>query len=88
MREIFYIHRNTVAFTGIHQAAAVEVQAGDEALGGGDALLLAGAQGHGPLGGVRQRRMVVQPQIADVGRTDLCPCGSGKKFKYCHGRNR
>ncbi len=23
-----------------------------------------------------------------VGRNDLCPCGSGKKFKYCHGRNR
>jgi preprotein translocase subunit SecA len=20
------------------------------------------------------------------GRNDLCPCGSGKKFKYCHGR--
>ncbi len=20
-----------------------------------------------------------------VGRNDLCPCGSGKKFKYCHG---
>jgi preprotein translocase subunit SecA len=23
-----------------------------------------------------------------VGRNDLCPCGSGKKFKNCHGRNR
>lgn len=22
-----------------------------------------------------------------VGRNDLCPCGSGKKFKSCHGRN-
>ena len=21
-----------------------------------------------------------------VGRNDQCPCGSGKKFKYCHGR--
>jgi preprotein translocase subunit SecA len=21
-----------------------------------------------------------------VGRNDLCPCGSGKKFKHCHGR--
>ena len=20
------------------------------------------------------------------GRNDLCPCGSGKKFKHCHGR--
>jgi preprotein translocase subunit SecA len=22
-----------------------------------------------------------------VGRNDPCPCGSGKKYKYCHGRN-
>ena len=20
-----------------------------------------------------------------VGRNDVCPCGSGKKFKHCHG---
>jgi preprotein translocase subunit SecA len=20
-----------------------------------------------------------------VGRNDPCPCGSGKKFKFCHG---
>ena len=24
----------------------------------------------------------------NVGRNDPCPCGSGKKFKNCHGRNR
>ena len=24
---------------------------------------------------------------ADVGRNDPCPCGSGKKFKKCHGAN-
>ncbi len=23
---------------------------------------------------------------AKVGRNDLCPCGSGKKYKRCHGR--
>lgn len=22
-----------------------------------------------------------------IGRNDLCPCGSGKKYKYCHGRD-
>lgn len=22
-----------------------------------------------------------------VGRNDLCPCGSGRKFKQCHGRH-
>ena len=24
--------------------------------------------------------------LAEVGRNDLCPCGSGKKFKKCCGR--
>lgn len=30
-----------------------------------------------------------QPFVRDevkVGRNDLCPCGSGKKYKHCHGR--
>jgi rubredoxin len=25
------------------------------------------------------------PTVGKVGRNDLCPCGSGKKFKKCHG---
>ncbi len=25
------------------------------------------------------------PKFAGVGRNDPCPCGSGKKFKHCHG---
>ena len=29
-----------------------------------------------------------QPVRVDkkVGRNDPCPCGSGKKYKYCHGK--
>ncbi|QDU85155.1 preprotein translocase subunit SecA [Planctomycetes bacterium Pla163] len=26
------------------------------------------------------------PRFANVGRNDECPCGSGKKFKKCHGQ--
>ena len=26
------------------------------------------------------------PKFAEAGRNDPCPCGSGKKFKKCHGR--
>jgi preprotein translocase subunit SecA len=26
------------------------------------------------------------PPMPKVGRNDACPCGSGKKFKLCHGR--
>ena len=27
------------------------------------------------------------PAAPKIGRNDLCPCGSGKKFKKCHGAN-
>ncbi len=29
---------------------------------------------------------VAAPGKNEVGRNDLCPCGSGKKYKKCHGR--
>jgi preprotein translocase subunit SecA len=28
----------------------------------------------------------IQRQFPKVGRNDPCPCGSGKKFKHCHGQ--
>jgi preprotein translocase subunit SecA len=28
-----------------------------------------------------------EPQYPKVGRNDPCPCGSGKKYKKCHGQN-
>jgi len=32
-------------------------------------------------------RFIYEPQIGDkVGRNDLCPCGSGKKYKHCCGK--
>jgi len=27
-----------------------------------------------------------QPVVPKVGRNDSCPCGSGKKYKHCHGK--
>ena len=37
-----------------------------------------------------QQRQVTQPVRVEkkVGRNDPCPCGSGKKYKHCHGRNQ
>jgi preprotein translocase subunit SecA len=32
-------------------------------------------------------RLPQGPASATVGRNDPCPCGSGKKFKKCHGEN-
>jgi preprotein translocase subunit SecA len=26
------------------------------------------------------------PAVERVGRNDACPCGSGKKYKHCHGK--
>ncbi|MDR1506914.1 MAG: preprotein translocase subunit SecA [Treponema sp.] len=45
---------------------------------------------HGPPAGPQARSMpdsatVVRSQ-PKVGRNDPCPCGSGKKYKHCHGR--
>ena len=31
-------------------------------------------------------RPVVKTEWDKTGRNDPCPCGSGKKFKVCHGR--
>jgi len=28
----------------------------------------------------------VAAQVPQVGRNDPCPCGSGKKYKQCHGK--
>jgi preprotein translocase subunit SecA len=35
-------------------------------------------------GGVKQEPVKVGPK---VGRNDPCPCGSGKKYKQCHGKD-
>lgn len=39
-------------------------------------------------GGSQQTGAVIDPQYEGVGRNDPCPCGSGKKFKKCHGKNQ
>jgi len=37
--------------------------------------------------GVAQKRDPKDPATwGKVGRNEVCPCGSGKKFKHCHGR--
>ena len=36
-------------------------------------------------GEVEVKAEAVSDEYAGVGRNDVCPCGSGKKFKRCHG---
>ena len=33
------------------------------------------------------RQQTVKREEPKVGRNDPCPCGSGKKYKKCHGRS-
>lgn len=34
-----------------------------------------------------QKQVTVKRSTPKVGRNDPCPCGSGKKYKNCCGRN-
>ena len=54
----------------------------DMAMGGGDNMELPPAEMQAP-------KPVQNPIIKDlkIGRNDPCPCGSGKKFKACHGKD-
>lgn len=36
--------------------------------------------------GQRETTMPVRNNGPRIGRNDPCPCGSGKKYKNCHGR--
>jgi preprotein translocase subunit SecA len=42
--------------------------------------------GNGGNGGAQPQAVQVKRTVPKVGRNDLCPCGSGKKYKYCHGK--
>jgi preprotein translocase subunit SecA len=65
-----------------------ESLAGSDAIAAAGATAIAGAQA-GAIGGGATTVATQQPKVASewdkVGRNDPCPCGSGKKFKKCHG---
>lgn len=35
-----------------------------------------------------EKKAPIKRDMPKVGRNDLCPCGSGKKYKNCHGANK
>ena len=89
-------HKEEPALEGAHFSGPAEVD-GDN----GDSVLRKQAQVQartavqgGPAavnnGGkvTTYRKSESDDPYVNVGRNDPCPCGSGKKFKYCHGRNR
>jgi preprotein translocase subunit SecA len=57
----------------VHENAQI-IGSGDGGVGG------SGVDSSGAIAGAGAKK-------EEVGRNDLCPCGSGKKFKKCHGKN-
>ena len=45
------------------------------------------AQRQAMAGASPQRKVQPMKAAPKIGRNDPCPCGSGKKYKNCHGRN-
>ena len=84
------------AFQNAHYSGGEETDGDQKALKQGKSMLKnAAAIGKSPQGtGVSQSSVSTYRKFDDpnpyvnVGRNDPCPCGSGKKFKNCHGRNR
>jgi preprotein translocase subunit SecA len=66
-----------------------------QSLSGADAILAAGGGGTATAGGFASgggsvatpvaQKPKVNSEFESVGRNDPCPCGSGKKYKKCHG---
>lgn len=84
------------AFQHAHYSGGEETDGDQKALKQGKSMLKnAAAIGKSPQGtGASQSSVSTYRKSDDpnpyvnVGRNDPCPCGSGKKFKNCHGRNR
>ena len=84
------------AFQNAHYSGGEETDGDQKALKQGKSMLKnAAAIGKSPQGtGASQSSVLTYRKSDDpnpyvnVGRNDPCPCGSGKKFKNCHGRNR
>ncbi|MGI9256266.1 MAG: preprotein translocase subunit SecA [Salinispira sp.] len=77
-RELNLLHANQM------QANQMQAESGQRAGNPFAQNKQAAESGQGPLPG--QRVTTVVREHPKVGRNDPCPCGSGKKYKYCHGR--
>jgi preprotein translocase subunit SecA len=67
------------------QHAAPQSAISTDAAAGPEAGAFGGAPAAGPMTGPEQLVPVVR-EGRKVGRNEPCPCGSGKKYKHCHGQ--
>ena len=69
-------HAQATAFGALGSTAQAAANAGQRA---------GGARSPGSPPAVPSQTRTVQRDVPKVGRNDPCPCGSGKKYKKCHG---
>ena len=68
------------------QAHHVDPATGDDQMAYADAPLAPAFAGNGELATAPDRNPNDPRSWGKVGRNEACPCGSGKKYKHCHGR--
>ncbi|MFO8064143.1 MAG: preprotein translocase subunit SecA [Spirochaetia bacterium] len=91
-RKLFAVHAD--GFRSEHRpdtpaATGTAQHAGMQMIGGSAAPRGKGSGGSAAAGGgtaTATSPQQAQRTVQKVGRNDPCPCGSGKKYKYCHGR--
>ncbi|MFW5685592.1 MAG: preprotein translocase subunit SecA [Spirochaetota bacterium] len=74
-------HSQVSAFGGGPRPAAGASAPGASA-GAAGAALATRPRGHDAS---QPQHQTIKRSVPKVGRNDPCPCGSGKKYKYCHG---
>jgi preprotein translocase subunit SecA len=67
------------------QAHHIDPSTGEDELAMADASLVPAMAGNGT-SRAPQRNPNDPTSWGKVGRNEACPCGSGKKYKHCHGR--
>ncbi len=71
----------------VASAAPASMQASHNAMGQFAVSSSSGGGGNDRGGDAsRPQSAQVKRTVPKVGRNDPCPCGSGKKYKYCHGK--
>jgi preprotein translocase subunit SecA len=69
------------------EAHKVDPMSGDDEMSFADASLAPALAGNGNGTSRAEDRNPNDPTSwGKVGRNEMCPCGSGKKYKQCHGR--
>ena len=87
----YSVPSESTIFGGARQQAASGMEAAAAAVGGGateamDKAAAAGRKRTATPGAATVVKDKDDP-YANVGRNEPCPCGSGKKYKHCHGAN-